>query len=138
MIYSILYLTGMLTRSSVPYIREFFFLFRAGIPRRLSSRPPLDLVGELPADSLSNSSSSSSGSSTRLRPRAEAKALLLSASSAPRRLRLGPTGELPSVPAGEGEARVSLLRLRSPIEKKLKNMSNQIQIYRHEVTLFIV
>ena len=38
---------GMDTKSSVPYIKEFLFLFRAGTPRLFNARPLADdLVGE--------------------------------------------------------------------------------------------
>ena len=38
---------GIDTKSSVPYIKEFLFLFRAGTPRLFSARPLADdLVGE--------------------------------------------------------------------------------------------
>ena len=40
-------LIGMDTKSSVPYINEFLFLLRAGIPLRFKANPLAeDLVGE--------------------------------------------------------------------------------------------
>ena len=56
-------LTGMLTRSSVPYMSELSFLFLAGMPLRLSWTPPLE--GDPGSGGGDSSGSSPTGRSPR-------------------------------------------------------------------------